>query len=145
MIERHESPVVITFVRVLVPLSQLFALYVLVHGHESPGGGFQAGVILAAGHIVLALGLGREAFERRVNETRCLALAAVGVLLYALTGVVGLLRGAAFLDYSALPLPVSAPEARYFGILLVETGVAITVSATLVILFGRLADTEGPP
>ncbi|MGH7392361.1 MAG: MnhB domain-containing protein [Candidatus Rokuibacteriota bacterium] len=145
MIERHDSPVVTSFVRVLVPISQLFGLYVLVHGHESPGGGFQAGVILAASYIVLALGLGREALDRRVNEPRCLALGALGVLIYALTGVVGLVRGRAFLDYSALPLPVAPAEARYFGILFVETGVAIAVAATLVVLFCRLADTERVP
>ena len=67
MIERHDSVVVTTVLRLLIPVAQLFALYVLAHGHESPGGGFQAGVILGATYILLALGLGREALDRRVN------------------------------------------------------------------------------
>lgn len=142
MIERHDSTIVTTFVGLLVPLAQLFALYVLVHGHESPGGGFQAGVILAASYIVLALGLGREALDRRVNERLCLALASGGVLIYALTGIVGMVLGRALLDYAALPLPVTAARARFFGILFVETGVAIAVAGTLVVLFCRLGDTE---
>ena len=140
MIERHQSVVVITFVRVLVPVVQLFALYVLAYGHYGPGGGFQAGVILAATYILVALALGPEAFERRVSERACLAAAAGGVLLYVLTGVAGLPGGAAFLDYSALPLPVSPVKARYFGILFIETGVAIAVAGTLIVLFNRLAD-----
>ena len=79
MIERHDSVVVVTFVRALLPVMQLFALYVLIYGHYGPGGGFQAGVMLGAGYILLALALGREVFERRVNEPVCLALAAAGV------------------------------------------------------------------
>lgn len=142
MIERHDSVVVVTFVRALLPIVQIFALYVLVYGHYGPGGGFQAGVMLGAAYIVLALALGREAFERRVNERVCLALAAAGVLLYVATGVAGLAGGAPFLDYSVLPLPVSPVKARYFGILFIETGVTIAVAATIVLLFCRLADTR---
>ena len=142
MIERHESAIVTTFVRVLIPLTQLFALYVLIHGHGSPGGGFQAGVILGATYITLALALGREALDRRVNEPLCVALAAGGVLIYLLTGVFGMVGGGTFLDYSALPLPVSPVRARYFGILFVEIGVALAVAATVVVLFCRLADRE---
>jgi multicomponent Na+:H+ antiporter subunit B len=142
MIERHDSVVVVTFVRALLPIVQIFALYVLVYGHYGPGGGFQAGVMLGAAYILLALALGREAFERRVNERVCLALAAAGVLLYVATGVAGLAGGAPFLDYSVLPLPVSPVKARYFGILFIETGVAIAVAATIVLLFCRLADTR---
>jgi multicomponent Na+:H+ antiporter subunit B len=145
MIERHSSVVVTTFVRVLIPLAQLFALYVLAYGHYGPGGGFQAGVILAATYILVALALGRQALARRVNEPVCIALAASGVLLYLVTGVGGLTGGSNFLDYSVLPLPVSPVKARYFGILLIEIGVAAAVAATLIVLFCRLADTDANP
>jgi multicomponent Na+:H+ antiporter subunit B len=142
MIERHDSIVVTVFVRMLLPVVQLFALYVLVYGHYGPGGGFQAGVMLGASYILLALALGREVFERRVNERVCLGLAAAGVMLYLLTGVAGLAGGSTFLDYSVLPLPVSPVKARYFGILFIEIGVAIAVAATIIVLFCRLADTD---
>lgn len=142
MIERHDSVVVTTFVRGLVPVAQLFGLYVLVHGHSSPGGGFQAGVILGATYILVALALGREALDRRVEERRCAALAAAGVLLYLATGVLGMLGGSTFLDYGVLPLLGPPVRARYFGILLIETGVMVAVAATLVLIFCRLADRE---
>jgi multicomponent Na+:H+ antiporter subunit B len=139
MIERHESVVVTSFVRVAVPLAQLFGLYVLVHGHESPGGGFQAGVILAGSYILLALGLGREALERHVDEPRWMALAATGVLLYLAAGAIGFPAGA-FLDYAALPL--DRVRARWLGILVIETGVMLAVATTLVVIFCRLAARE---
>jgi multicomponent Na+:H+ antiporter subunit B len=143
MIERHDSVVVTTVLRLLIPVAQLFALYVLAHGHESPGGGFQAGVILGATYILLALGLGREALDRRVNEPVCLGIAVGGVLLYMLTGVAAMAGGGTFLDYSALPLPVSPVEGRFLGILFIETGVMFGVAATIVVLFCRLADRGG--
>jgi multicomponent Na+:H+ antiporter subunit B len=146
MIERHDSVIVTTVVRLLVPVAQLFALYVLAHGHYSPGGGFQAGVILGATYIVLALALGRETLRRRLpNDQVSLAVGAFGVLLYLLTGVVGLFGEAAFLDYAALPLGATPARARYFGILLIETGVTIAVAATLVVVFVRLADRPPAP
>lgn len=142
MIERHASVVVQTFVRVLTPLAQLFALYVLAFGHYSPGGGFQAGVILGATYILLALALGRDILDRKVNQPVCVALGAAGVLLYALTGIAGMAGGGTFLDYSRLPLPVTPVRARYFGILFIETGVTLGVAATLIILFCRLGEPE---
>lgn len=142
MIERHASVVVQTFVRVLTPLAQLFALYVLAFGHYSPGGGFQAGVILGATYILLALAFGRDALDRKVNQPVCVALGAAGVLLYVLTGVAGMAGGGTFLDYSRLPLPVTPVRARYFGILFIEIGVTLGVAATLIILFCRLGEQE---
>jgi multicomponent Na+:H+ antiporter subunit B len=142
VIERHASVVVQTFVRVLTPLAQLFALYVLAFGHYSPGGGFQAGIILGATYILLALALGRDILDRKVNQPVCVALGAAGVLLYALTGVAGMAGGGTFLDYSRLPLPVTPVRARYFGILFIETGVTLGVAATLIILFCRLGEQE---
>jgi multicomponent Na+:H+ antiporter subunit B len=142
VIEPHASVVVQTFVRMLTPLAQLFALYVLTFGHYSPGGGFQAGVILGATYILLALALGREVLDRKVNEPLCVALGAAGVLLYVLTGVAGMMGGGNFLDYSLLPLPVAPVRARYFGILFIEGGVTLGVAATLIILFCRLADRQ---
>jgi multicomponent Na+:H+ antiporter subunit B len=142
VIERHASVVVQTFVRLLTPLAQLFALYVLIFGHYSPGGGFQAGVIMGATYLLLALGLGREELDRKVNEPLCVALGAAGVLLYTLTGVAGMVGGGNFLDYSLLPLPVTPVRARYFGILFIESGVALGVAATLIILFCRLGGRQ---
>lgn len=138
MIGQHESVVVTTFVRAVAPVAQLFALYVLVHGHESPGGGFQAGVILGATAILRSLALGRGA--RRLSEPACLALAVAGVALYVATGLLPLARGGVFLDYAALPAPLPPVQNRYLGILLIEAGVTVTVAATLLVIFRRLAD-----
>lgn len=150
MIREHDSVIVRTLVRALVPFIQLFALYVLFHGHDSPGGGFQGGVILAAAYILIALALGRAELDRRVREGAVLVLGAVGVLIFALTAAVGPLLGGALLDYAVLPFPgVHGAEVRALGILIIEIGVAIGVAGALTLIFCRLAKAgegeEGAP
>lgn len=140
MIERHDSAIVTTLVRLITPPAQLFGLYVLVHGHYSPGGGFQAGVILAAVSIMGALALGWDRPRGRLDDRAWLAAGAGGVLLYLGAGAAGLLNGGAFLDWAGLALGLDAVRARYLGILIVEVGVAVAVAAALVVIFARLAD-----
>lgn len=120
-------------IKLLIPLIMLFALYVQFHGDYGPGGGFQAGVIFAAGVILYALLFGlaaaRRAFPPKVLEF----LVAGGVLLYGSVGLVTILRGGNFLDYDVLAHdPV---HGQHLGILLVELGVGITVAAVMVTLF----------
>lgn len=138
MIRTHDSVIVRTVVRMLVPPIQLFGLYVVFHGHGSPGGGFQGGVILSVAYVLIALALGREELDRRVRETAILLLSAAGVLVFALTGLLGLLLGAALLDYEALP-GVAGPAARALGILIIELGVAAGVTGAITLIFCRLA------
>lgn len=111
----------------------IFALYVQFHGDYSPGGGFQAGVVFAAAIILYALIYGLAAARRAVPPTLLRITASLGVLLYAGTGVVAMLRGANFLDYDALAHdPV---HGQHLGLLLVELGVGLTVAAVITSIF----------
>jgi multicomponent Na+:H+ antiporter subunit B len=140
VIERHDSVIVRTMVRLLLPWIQIFALYVVFHGHYSPGGGFQGGVMLAAGYILVGLALGRAEMDRCAPEPVVLLGAAGGALLFLLTGVAALVAGGALLDYGALPLPgLAGPKLRAFGVLLIEIGITAAVAGTLLVIFARLA------
>ena len=121
----------------LLPLILLFALYVQFHGDYGPGGGFQAGVIFAAGIILYALVFGlhtaRRVVPRRVSRL-CVSL---GVLIYIGVGTASLFLGSNFLDYNALAHdPV---HGQHIGILLVELGVGITVAAVMITIFFAFA------
>jgi multicomponent Na+:H+ antiporter subunit B len=129
--------------RFFVPFIQIFALYVITHGHYGPGGGFQGGVILAASIMLLRLSLGEEYEHRRFSPRLATVVAAVGMLIYAVAGLLPLGWGGNFLDYAYLPIPgLGAAELRYHGILIVETGVGLVVWGTLVILFDHLMGSE---
>lgn len=118
----------------LMPVILLYALYVQFHGEYSPGGGFQAGVIFAAGVVLYALVFGLERARRVVPARVMRGIAPLGVLLYAGVGVYALLRGRAFLDYSALS-PADPVHGQHLGIILVELGVGLTVAASMVLIF----------
>lgn len=130
-------------VKMLLPLILLFALYVQFHGDFGAGGGFQAGVILATGFILYDLVFG-DGDARLVVPPRWLhRLAALGVLIYAAVGLFAMLRGYAFLDYSALAAdPV---DGQHLGVMLVELGVGITVFSVVMAVFYALAGRRRIP
>jgi multicomponent Na+:H+ antiporter subunit B len=119
--------------KILIPFVLLFGLYVQFHGDFGPGGGFQAGVIFAAGFILYSLVFGLEHTKTLLPMWVVELLLASGVLLYGGVGVVSMLNGANFLDYNVL---ASNPVAgQHIGILLVELGVGITVTAAMLAIF----------
>lgn len=128
--------------KLLIPFIMLFAFYVQFHGDFGPGGGFQAGVILAAGFVLYSLIFGLH-FTKMILSKRIVEyLIAAGVLLYGGVGVVSMINGGNFLDYNVLG---SDPVAgQHLGILLVELGVGITVTAAmLAIFYGFAGRAEG--
>lgn len=130
-----------TVCRILIPFIQLFGLYTIAHGHYSPGGGFQGGVILGASILVLALSQNLRAANERFQELTAGLLGATGVFIYAGTGALCLLLGLNFLDYHALAglLHVTKSMARSHGVFIVETGVGITVMATMIWIYCNLS------
>jgi multicomponent Na+:H+ antiporter subunit B len=117
----------------ILPFILLFALYVQFHGDFGPGGGFQAGVIVAGMVILLAITFGLDAAHRIAPQWLVQRLVPLGVIIYAGTGVVGLVLGKNYLDYSVLSHePAHGHE---LGIFMVEAGVLITVSSTMTALF----------
>jgi len=119
--------------KLLIPFIILFALYVQFHGDYSPGGGFQAGVIFSSAFILYTLVFGKKTAEAVIPFNMLRWIASLGVLLYAGTGVVAMLKGGNFLAYSALAdNPVSG---QHMGIILVELGVGMTVSSVMLLIF----------
>lgn len=124
--------------RLLVPFMLLFAVYVVVHGHDSPGGGFQGGVICAAALILIQLVRG-DAVGWSLSPAWALRLACSGVGIFAGIGLVSIAFGGNYLDYSWLPLDLEPAEVRAMGILGIEIGVALGVTGVLVLIFDALA------
>ena len=125
-------------VKLVLPWTLLFALYVQFHGDYGPGGGFQAGVIVAAAIILYALIFGRAKTERLVPIALVEAMIPLGVLIYVGVGIAGLFTGGNFLDYSRLA--GDRVPGQEWGVFLVELGVLITVAATMLAIFYAFAD-----
>ena len=130
---------VVRFVaRRAIPLIQLFALYVLGHGEDGPGGGFQAGVIFSAAFVLAALIGGWQTGRREVSQTASDLMLPGGALLYAAIGLLCMLLGGAYLGYEAL-VPGHPLKGHHFGIIGIEIGVTITVAGSMATLFLEMA------
>ncbi len=137
----QNDPVVKAVSDLLIPPILLFGLYVQFHGDFGPGGGFQAGVIVAVAIILHALVHGLPLTRQRIPENILRIAMASGLLLYVGVGFAPILVGGEFLNYSVLaddPL-----TGQHLGILLIELGVGITVASVLIMLFYQFAGRKG--
>lgn len=135
MMHREAIPRVVT--KLLIPFLLLYALYVQLHGELGPGGGFQAGVIVAAAVVLYGIIFGLEQAKRIVPQRLVEILVPLGVVIYAGVGVIGLLSGGNYLDYFVLdPDPAHGQER---GIFWVEIGVLVTVSSTMIAIYYTFA------
>jgi multicomponent Na+:H+ antiporter subunit B len=138
----RENIILRIIVKMLIPMIILFALYVQFHGDYSPGGGFQAGVIFSAAFILYALIFGVDMAEEVISIPVLRVIASLGVLVYAGTGVAALMHGGEFLNYSVL---AETPKSgQHIGIILVELGVGMTVSAVMLLIFYTFANRGRP-
>ena len=129
----RRNPILRETSHLLIPAILLFALYVQFHGDYGPGGGFQPGVIFASGFILYILLHGTKKAEKVISLTLAKTLAAIGLLLYAGIGVLGIFLGGNFLDYNVLAHdPI---HGQHWGILFIELGVGITVTAVMIAIF----------
>ena len=129
----REHTVLRLVAQLIIPPILIFALYVQFHGDYSPGGGFQAGVILASAIILYGLIFGVEAARAAIPPTALRICASLGVLIYGGTGVATMLAGGNFLDYDKLAHdPV---HGQHYGLLIVEFGVGLTVASIMIAIF----------
>jgi len=145
VIIQYENVIIKTICRLMIPFLQLYAIYVLMHGHYSPGGGFQGGVMMGASFILLVIAYGLEEARRRISLKSLTIFACLGLFIYSGIGAFALLMGGNFLDYGKLPLPISSvPTIRAMGILGIEIGVFFGVMAIMICIFLAIAsfDTE---
>jgi multicomponent Na+:H+ antiporter subunit B len=123
--------------KLLIPFILLFGFYVQMHGDYGPGGGFQAGVIIAAAFILYAIVFDVRTASRVAPMAVLVSIACLGVLLYAGVGVANLIYGGRFLEYGVLAH--EAAHGNHIGILIVEIGVGMAVAAVMMIIFFSFA------
>ncbi len=143
MIQPFDSLMLRVLLGPLVALMQLFGVYVFLHGHYGPGGGFQAGILLAASMILPLLTVGKVPGRLSFSLRGAVSMTAVGVMIFALIGVWSLLLGAPMLDYSVLPVAETVPYRRSMGILLIEIGVTLGVAGAMLSIFFALTGPIG--
>lgn len=119
----------------LTPFIFLFSIYIITHGHLSPGGGFQGGVILGAISIIFSIVYGSEFDYKRYSPTTKTLLETSGALLFIGLGLMGILVGGNFLmNLNILSAEVGSLLSAG-SIPFINIGIGFKIGAGLAIIF----------
>lgn len=129
-----------TAARLLVPLSLAFAAFIYFKGHQTPGGGFVAGLVAAVALVVHRMCEGSGSLQRLL-PTRERTMIAVGLALALGTGLAAMLFGLPFLssNYGYLPLPGGEGHFEWATVMTFDLGVMLVVAGVVVGMIDALS------
>jgi multicomponent Na+:H+ antiporter subunit B len=126
----------------MIPTLLLFSLYLLLVGHDQPGGGFAGGLVGAAALLLVYLGYGDRGV-RRILRVDPEAVAGFGLVIAVVAGLLGMVVGESFLE--ALFLETTVPglgKVKLSSVLLFDTGVYLVVVGLVATGIVRLGGEE---
>ena len=77
----------------VLPFALVYILYIILHGHLSPGGGFQGGVLIASAILMVFLGYGSLKVKKTFNDHKMHSSETIAEILYVVMGLLGILGG----------------------------------------------------
>lgn len=92
------SKIVKTMTSIAFPLALIFGLYVIAHGHLTPGGGFQGGAVVASGCVMILIAYGSVWTMKKVKEKQLSILESLGALGFIGLAFLGLIFGTVFFE-----------------------------------------------
>jgi len=128
-----KNTIIETITRFIFPFIVALGFYTQINGNNAPGGGFQAGVIMASAFILFCMVFGSNLAIRALSVQKMKILAVIGIFLYAGTGLVCMFFGGEFLQYNGLQNTFF--EKQTLGIAIIEWGVGITVFAVFSLMY----------
>jgi multicomponent Na+:H+ antiporter subunit B len=133
------SPTVAAVLTTLAPAMLVFGLYIVTHGHLTPGGGFQGGVLLAAAAVFVYLGGNRLRHGRTRPIEAAELTESLGAAAYAVIAIGGLVFAGACME-NFLPLGVPGNLLSAGTIPLLNLAVGIEVLGSMLLILGELLD-----
>jgi multicomponent Na+:H+ antiporter subunit B len=129
------SPVASFVVRLLSPFVAIFAVYVVMNGHISPGGGFQGGTVFGALLILATVVLGKATAEKLQPARIRGLLQAAAPLTFIAVGVAGLIM---FGDYLAFPKAAALAWVRTLWLIVIEIGIGVGGASIISAIFWQM-------
>ncbi len=130
--------------RLVAPFIQVYGIYVILHGHLSPGGGFSGGAIFGASLVLVALSFNLEVGAKQISHATASVLESGGALGFVITGLVGVAVGANFLANRAAGFPLGE-TGEFFSagaIFIITAFLGVKVASTIVTLFYNIIEGE---
>ncbi len=133
-----------SIVKVVSPILMLFSVYLLLRGHQLPGGGFIAGLMTSAGLVLIYLAYGCERFDWRNRSRFFYFLFSGGLALSFLTGMAGLFVGGFFLKsgFTHMHMPLINEDWEFASAAIYDIGVYLVVCGVCVSLMTLLGEEK---
>ncbi len=136
--------IVKTVTKLIMPFIQLYGIYVILHGHLSPGGAFAGGAIMGASYILYTLAFGIHEGHKKAPHEITSKIESGGILFFIGLGLVGIVSGGFFLENLSAGFPPGVVGTLLSGglIPLATFAIGMKVASTIVTLFHRTIEEE---
>ncbi|ABR50235.1 Na+/H+ antiporter MnhB subunit-related protein [Alkaliphilus metalliredigens QYMF] len=136
--------IVKTITRIVMPFIQLYGVFIVLHGHISPGGGFAGGAIIGASLVLYTLAFGLKKGHQKMPHRISSRIESGGILWLISLGLIGVIMGGNFLENQSagfhmgqLGTVISA------GLIpLATVGIGMKVGSTMITLFHTMIEEE---
>jgi multicomponent Na+:H+ antiporter subunit B len=128
---KYKDTILVEVCRIMIPVIQLFSIYIISHGHLSPGGGFAGGAILGCSFIITHLVFGRTYIRKIINGNIIMKGMSISLIFY------GLMKGYSFLSYDLhLPkIPTGTPGNIFSAGLILPLNIIVGIVVSLMMYF----------
>jgi multicomponent Na+:H+ antiporter subunit B len=142
MVRRHDHSLILrTAALIILPLQLMFSVFLLLRGHDEPGGGFIGGLVASGAFSLYLFTFGIKALNRllRVSPKDILS---TGLLLGLIATVPSLFLGQSFFTALWLEFYIAGTLVKLSNVLIFDIGVYLTVIGTLMMMFTAIADVK---
>jgi len=136
--------IVKSITRIIVPFAEIYGIFIILHGHVSPGGGFSGGALIGTSLILYTLVFGIKKGEEKFSHRASEFAESGGIFLYVVIGLVGMIFAGTFLSNLSAGFPAGTPGKLFSAgmIPLLMIGIGIKVASTIITLFHILVEEE---
>jgi multicomponent Na+:H+ antiporter subunit B len=136
--------IVKSITRLVIPFVQLYGVFIILHGHISPGGGFSGGALIGTSLVLYTLVFGVAKAEKKFSHRVSEFAESGGILLYLVIGIIGIIFAGSFLANIEAGFPIGKPGELLSGgmIPILMIGIGIKVASTFITLFHTLIEEE---
>jgi len=153
MSDEKMSVIVQTIAGMLFPMVLIFSFYVILHGHLTPGGGFQGGAIGASAVALLIVAYGSKTIEKKMAEENLSIFESLGGLVFVIVAIAGFIQASAFLSnflvgeslFGQIPGWGESPlnSGGFLPILNIAVGMKVIGGLSAIVLMLALVSREG--
>ncbi len=136
--------IVSTVTKWIVPFIQVYGIFIILHGHISPGGGFSGGAVLGSSIILITLSLGYKKASGIISHSTSALLESGSIIWYVLIGLVGIISGNNFLTNRGAGFYMGeVGDVISSGMIpLITIAIGIKVASTVITLFHTIIEED---